>query len=66
MAGESRKVEFSGLSEALGHPGTDLKLFGKPEVKGQRRMGVALARAGTVEDAVDRSKQAAQAIKISL
>ncbi|MBS3744087.1 MAG: formate-dependent phosphoribosylglycinamide formyltransferase [Wenzhouxiangellaceae bacterium] len=66
VQGESGKVEFSGLSEALAHAGTDLKLFGKPEVKGRRRMGVALARAGTVEDAVESSKQVARAVKVLL
>ena len=60
---DSAKVVFSGLSEALAHADTDLKLFGKPEVKGRRRMGVALARADNVEDAVALSKQVAQAVK---
>jgi phosphoribosylglycinamide formyltransferase 2 len=42
-------VRFSGLDAALAEPDTTLRLFGKPEVDGQRRMGVALARADTVE-----------------
>ena len=66
VEGDSGKVSFSGFSEALGRPNTDLKLFGKPEVKGQRRMGVALARAHNVEDAVALSKQVAQAVKFKL
>ena len=66
VEGDSDKVEFSGLSEALANPHTDLKLFGKPEVKGQRRMGVALARGETVENAVELSIKVAQAIKTRL
>ena len=64
--GDSGKVSFSGLTEALARPNTDLKLFGKPEVKGRRRMGVALARADNVEDAVALSNQVAQAVKVVL
>lgn len=66
VEGDSSKVSFGGLSEALAHADTDLKLFGKPEVRGQRRMGVALARAASIEDAVERSRQVAQAVKILL
>lgn len=66
VEGDSSKVAFSGLSDALARADTDLKLFGKPEVKGKRRMGVALARAETVEQAVECSKQAAEAVRISL
>jgi len=66
VEGDSAKVSFSGLTEALARPHTDLKLFGKPEVKGRRRMGVALARAANVEDAVALSKQVAQAVDVEL
>ena len=66
VEGHSDRVRFSGLEQALARPHTDLKLFGKPEVKGSRRMGVALARAETVEDAVELSKQVARSIKASL
>ena len=66
VEGGSDKVVFSGLSEALAHDDTDLKLFSKPEVKGRRRMGVALARADNVEDAVALSKQVAQAVRFKL
>jgi phosphoribosylglycinamide formyltransferase 2 len=66
VEGESSKVSFSNLEEALSEPFTDLKLFGKPEVKGRRRMGVALARAETVEDAVELSKKVAQSVGVEL
>jgi len=66
VEGDSGKVCFSGLTEALAQKNTDLKLFGKPEVKGRRRMGVALARAESIEDAVLLSKQMARAVKFEL
>jgi phosphoribosylglycinamide formyltransferase 2 len=66
VEGESDKVSFGNLAEALSEPNTDLKLFGKPEVNGSRRMGVALARADNVEDAVALSKQVARSVKITL
>ncbi|MFC4700203.1 formate-dependent phosphoribosylglycinamide formyltransferase [Glaciecola siphonariae] len=66
VEGESSQPSFSNLAQALQEPNTDIKLFGKPEVKGRRRMGVTLARADSVDDAVALSKKVAQAIKVSL
>ncbi len=66
VEGESRRVEFGHLADALAEPDADLKLFGKPEVKGRRRMGVALARGETVEQAVERAKRVVGAVKVSL
>jgi phosphoribosylglycinamide formyltransferase 2 len=43
-----------------------LRLFGKPDIDGQRRLGVALARADTVEAAVSKAKTAAAAVKVVL
>lgn len=51
VEGESDHVKFSGLEEVLAEPDTALRLFGKPELKGHRRMGVLLARRDTVEEA---------------
>ena len=48
---EAAGIVFDGVEEALRVPGTDLRLFGKPESFARRRMGVALARAGDVETA---------------
>lgn len=47
VEGQSAQVAFSGLEAALAEPDTQLRLFGKPEVAGRRRMGVCLARAPT-------------------
>ncbi|HMA98327.1 MAG TPA: formate-dependent phosphoribosylglycinamide formyltransferase [Wenzhouxiangella sp.] len=66
VEGNSSQVAFGNLSEALAEPHTDLKLFGKPELKGQRRMGVALARGETVDEAIERSKRVAEAVQPAL
>ncbi|MBH3068513.1 formate-dependent phosphoribosylglycinamide formyltransferase [Serratia marcescens] len=60
----SSDVRFSGLEHALrGH--SQLRLFGKPEIAGQRRLGVALATASTTEQAVEQAKQAAAAVTVN-
>lgn len=51
VEGDTDEVEFDGLDEVLSEPGTDMRIFGKPEVHGHRRMGVILATADTVEEA---------------
>ena len=54
---------FDGVAEALAVPGTDLRLFGKPESFVKRRMGVALARADDTDTARARAKQAAARVR---
>ena len=66
VEGNSTQLSFGNLVEALSVANTDLKLFGKPEVAGRRRMGVGLARAESVEAAVRLSTQVAGAVKITL
>lgn len=66
VAGESSQVSFSGMSEALSQPQTELYLFGKPAVSGQRRMGVALARGVDINDAVNKGLAVTAAINVSL
>jgi phosphoribosylglycinamide formyltransferase 2 len=56
-------IAFDGVAEALATPGTDLRLFGKPEAFARRRMGVALATAGTTDIARSRAKSAAATVK---
>ena len=60
---EAVGIVFDGVEEALRVPGTDLRLFGKPESFARRRMGVALARAGDVETARGHAKLAAGKVK---
>ena len=59
---EAAGIVFDGVEEALRVPGTDLRLFGKPESFARRRMGVALARAGDVETARGHAKLAASKV----
>jgi phosphoribosylglycinamide formyltransferase 2 len=56
-------IVFDGVAEALAAPGVDIRLFGKPESFTRRRMGVALATADTTDDARERAKTAAAAVK---
>ncbi|NVK38499.1 MAG: formate-dependent phosphoribosylglycinamide formyltransferase [Gammaproteobacteria bacterium] len=51
VSGDSANVQFANLDQALSIPNTQLRLFGKPEVKGTRRMGVALATGDSIEQA---------------
>ena len=60
---EAAGIVFDGVEEALRVPGTDLRLFGKPESFARRRMGVALARAGDVETARGNAKLAAGKVR---
>jgi phosphoribosylglycinamide formyltransferase 2 len=64
--GESDRARFGNLAEALAEPGTDLRLFGKPEVRGRRRMGVALARGEDVEEAKIKALAVAARVRVSL
>jgi phosphoribosylglycinamide formyltransferase 2 len=66
---ESDSFAYEGIADALalGAPGSpvDLRIFAKPKTLKRRRMGVALARAETVEEAVDRAKAAADRVRIA-
>jgi phosphoribosylglycinamide formyltransferase 2 len=66
VSGNSDKMAYSGLVEALSQPDTDLRLFGKPEVAGQRRLGVALALGKDIEDARAKANQASSCIEVQL
>ena len=60
---DARGIVFEDVEQALAVPGTDLRLFGKPESFTKRRMGVALARDADVEKARERAKEAASKVK---
>ncbi len=60
---DAQGIAFEGVAEALLVPETDIRLFGKPESFERRRMGVALARASSVEEARARATQAASCVK---
>jgi phosphoribosylglycinamide formyltransferase 2 len=59
-------VQFGNLEEVLSQPDTQIRLFGKPEVSGQRRMAVTLARGSDIEQARAKACQAAAMMKITL
>lgn len=64
-AGKSSTTSFSNLQEALAEPDTQLRLFGKPDINGRRRMGVALALGDTLETACEKASNSAAAVKVS-
>lgn len=63
VKGKSKNITFSGIEQALTQPDTQVRLFGKPEVNGERRMGVCLAKGNSIEEA--RAKANAAAARIS-
>ncbi|MBX6421181.1 MAG: formate-dependent phosphoribosylglycinamide formyltransferase [Nevskia sp.] len=62
--GQVRAPAFAGLERALAEPDTALRLFGKPEIAGHRRMGVALALGDSIEQARDKARRAAAAVRL--
>jgi len=66
VEGSSTRVCFENIETAMSEPDTQLRLFGKPEVSGHRRMGVALAKADTVEAAIEKARRASAAIGVTL
>ena len=62
--GDSDRVAYGNLDAALGEPDTQLRLFGKPEVHGERRMGVALARRDSIDAARAAAKAVASAVEV--
>lgn len=64
VSGESSDISYSNLDKALQQADTQLRLFGKPEVSGTRRMGVALAIDNSIEDAINKAKQTANLVKV--
>lgn len=66
VAGHSNQMQYGNLAAALAQPDTELRLFGKPEVQGERRLGVALARAGSIEAAIEKALQVVRQIDVSL
>ncbi|BBR39518.1 formate-dependent phosphoribosylglycinamide formyltransferase [Aeromonas allosaccharophila] len=63
--GHSQDIRYQGIGEALALvPGAQLRLFGKPEIAGRRRLGVALARAADCQDAVENAKAVAAKVEV--
>jgi len=66
VEGESRQLAFQNIDQALKEPDTQIRLFGKPEVSGRRRMGVALALGDDIENAIRKAKAVVEKIKLDL
>ncbi|MBQ8055430.1 MAG: formate-dependent phosphoribosylglycinamide formyltransferase [Paludibacteraceae bacterium] len=66
VEGDSDKIEFENLDEVLSIPNVQIRIFGKPEVIGHRRLGVILASDETVEKARERAELAYQKLKITV
>ncbi|PLW81483.1 phosphoribosylglycinamide formyltransferase 2 [Kineobactrum sediminis] len=65
VAGNSTDMRYGNLDAALAESDTDLRLFGKPEVRGERRLGVALARDDTTEAAVHKALRVVTSIQVA-
>ena len=66
VEGDSDQMTYGNLAAALAEPDTDLRLFGKPEVRGERRLGVGLARDESIQAAIDKALRVAGAIDVTL
>ena len=64
--GDGNRPRYHGVAEALAEPDTMLRLFGKPEVKGKRRMAVTLARDESVDAARAKARRAAEKLRVEL
>jgi len=62
VQGDSSNVRFEGVERALTQPDTALRLFGKPEVRGQRRMGVSLALGNSIDEARSKARAMTEAV----
>ena len=63
--GDSEQAVFSNIDRALSAPDTQIRLFGKPVIKGKRRMGVGLARGATIEEALEKAKNIANLVTVT-
>lgn len=66
VEGDTTQVVFDNLEAVLAEPGVQLRIFGKPEIRGHRRMGVILATADTVDEARAKAERAYEALKVEV
>ncbi|MER2497967.1 formate-dependent phosphoribosylglycinamide formyltransferase [Vibrio neptunius] len=62
--GQSENIQFKGVTDALAEPQTQLRLFGKPDINGRRRLGVSIARRDTIEQAIESAVASAAKVNI--
>lgn len=66
VEGDTDKIEMDNLEAVLSEPGVQMRIFGKPEIKGHRRMGVLLAKADSVENALAKVQRAYDKLKVNV
>ncbi len=66
VEGESKDIQYCDLDDALVLKDTEVRIFGKPEVNGKRRMGVGLALANSTDDAREKAKRVVEAIRVKV
>ena len=66
VEGDTDRIVMDNLENVLKEPGTQMRIFGKPEVKGHRRMGVILATDDSVEKAREKAQRAYEALKVEV
>lgn len=66
VEGDTDKIEMDHLEEVLAEPGTQIRIFGKPKIKGHRRMGVILATADSVEEARAKADRAYEKLVVNV
>ncbi len=66
VEGDTDKIEMDNLEQVLAEPGVQMRIFGKPEIKGHRRMAVILATDETVEAAREKAERAYNALKVNV
>lgn len=66
VEGDTDKIEMDNLEKVLEEPGVQMRIFGKPEIKGHRRMGVILATADTVDEARAKAERAYEKLTVSV
>lgn len=66
VEGDTDCIEMENLEKVLEEPGVQMRIFGKPEIHGHRRMGVILATANTVEEARDKAERAYNKLTVTV
>lgn len=66
VEGDTNRIEFDNLEQVLSEPGVQIRIFGKPEIKGHRRMGVILATDESVEAAREKAERAYKKLKVNV
>ena len=66
VEGNTKEYEFCNLEKVLEEPGVQIRFFGKPEIIGHRRVGVILATADTVEEALAKAERAYAKLEVKV